>query len=155
MIGKAEYSQPLCTALQIALVDFLATNGIVPSAVAGHSSGEIAAAYAAGALTQTEAVLCSYFRGLAVKKLQRSGRMAAIGMGRIEIEEYLVTGAGVACENSPKSVTISGDADAVRQTVEAIKSRDPSTFTRELRVDVAYHSGKVDWHLHYVTLFDH
>ena len=51
IIGKAEYSQPICTALQIALVDLLATWGIAPSAVVGHSSGEIAAFYAADALT--------------------------------------------------------------------------------------------------------
>jgi acyl transferase domain-containing protein len=43
-IDLPEYSQPLCTALQIALVDLLAEFRIIPSAVIGHSSGEIAAA---------------------------------------------------------------------------------------------------------------
>lgn len=43
-INKPEYSQPLCTALQLALVDLLNSIGIVPDTVVGHSSGEIAAA---------------------------------------------------------------------------------------------------------------
>ncbi len=45
MIHRADYSQPICTALQIALVDLLRTFNLLPSAVIGHSSGEIAAAY--------------------------------------------------------------------------------------------------------------
>ena len=59
----AEFSQPLCTAIQIALVDTLAALGIQPDAVIGHSSGEIAGAYAAGALTAEEAILSALHRG--------------------------------------------------------------------------------------------
>lgn len=43
-INNPAYSQPLCTALQIALVDLLRSFNICPSTVVGHSSGEIAAA---------------------------------------------------------------------------------------------------------------
>lgn len=43
-INKLEYSQPLCTSLQIALVNLLESFGVVPDSVVGHSSGEIAAA---------------------------------------------------------------------------------------------------------------
>lgn len=43
-VNDAEYSQPLCTILQIALVDLLDSFGILPCKVVGHSSGEIAAA---------------------------------------------------------------------------------------------------------------
>jgi acyl transferase domain-containing protein len=50
-VDEAEYSQPLCTALQIALVNTYASIGIRPATVLGHSSGEIAAAYAAGGAT--------------------------------------------------------------------------------------------------------
>jgi acyl transferase domain-containing protein len=43
-IDRPEYSQMLCTALQISLIELLKSYGIVPAAVVGHSSGEIAAA---------------------------------------------------------------------------------------------------------------
>lgn len=55
-VYEAEFSQPLCTALQLGLVDTLAFVGITPAAVVGHSSGEIAAAYTAGALTAEAAI---------------------------------------------------------------------------------------------------
>lgn len=55
-IGHSEVSQPSCTAIQIALVDLLEDLSIRPKSVVGHSSGEIAAAYAAGALTHEAAM---------------------------------------------------------------------------------------------------
>lgn len=79
--NSAEFSQPLCTAVQIALVDTLAYMCAHPSAVVGHSSGEIAAAYAAGVLTAEEAILYAVHRGTVANDQQRPGAMAAIGIG--------------------------------------------------------------------------
>ncbi|KAK5991611.1 Highly reducing polyketide synthase gloL [Cladobotryum mycophilum] len=140
ILNKAEYSQPLCTAVQIALVSFLARCGITPSMVVGHSSGEIAAAYAAGAMTMSESILCSYFRGLAMTRQTRVGGMAAIGLSRAAVLPYLMDGVTVACENSSLSVTISGDIIALEQALDAIKAKEPDVFTRRLPVDQAYHS---------------
>ncbi|PYH93849.1 KR-domain-containing protein [Aspergillus ellipticus CBS 707.79] len=67
-INLAERSQPICTAIQISLTDLLCDWGVLPEIVFGHSSGELAAAYAAGFLTAREAILASYFRGIAVSK---------------------------------------------------------------------------------------
>ncbi|PSN58550.1 hypothetical protein BS50DRAFT_474663, partial [Corynespora cassiicola Philippines] len=64
-VNKAVYCQPLCTALQIALVDLLDSWGVTPHSVTGHSSGEIAAAYAAGSLSLEDAMLVAYERGRA------------------------------------------------------------------------------------------
>jgi acyl transferase domain-containing protein len=62
-ISEAEFSQPLCTTLQVALVDLLTFWGVTPRAVAGHSSGEIAAAYAVGAISKESAWKIAYWRG--------------------------------------------------------------------------------------------
>jgi acyl transferase domain-containing protein len=109
----------------------------------GHSSGEIGAAYATGILTIGEAILCAYFRGFVTQTLSREGSMAAIGLSYQEVQSYLAEGAEIACENSPSSVTISGDPRAVGKTLEAINSKDSEIFTRLLHVNVAYHSSKI------------
>ncbi|KAH8646185.1 putative polyketide synthase [Xylariales sp. PMI_506] len=132
---------PLCTALQLALVNFFAECGVLPSAVVGHSSGEIAAAYAAGALNMSEAIICAYLRGTVMTQQKRKGSMAAIGLGNKEIQPLLSDGVQVACWNSPKSVTISGDSDAVETVLETIKVKEPDVFVRQLRVNMAYHSS--------------
>ncbi|KAL7916704.1 polyketide synthase [Trichoderma velutinum] len=139
-VQQAELSQPLCTAVQIALVDLLFSVGVVPDAVVGHSSGEIAAAYATGALTAKEAIVTSWKRGLAAQKQDKAGAMAAIGLSAEEVFPLLPAGVVVACENSPKSTTISGDAKAVQETVERIRESHPDIVARLLKVDKAYHS---------------
>lgn len=141
-INSVGLSQPLCTALQIALVNFLKRCQVLPNAVVGHSSGEIAAAYAVGVLSQAEAITCAYYRGVAIERVSRPGAMAAIGMGKRAIESYLTPGTQVACENSPDSVTISGDLGEVEKSIDIIKKASPDTFVRQLHVNVAYHSGK-------------
>lgn len=141
IIGKAEYSQPICTALQIALVDLLAAWGITPSAVVGHSSGEIAASYAAGALTMKEAIIAAFYRGYVCKKPRKNGGMAAIGVGRVDVTPYLVPEVKIACENSASSVTLSGDLDLLENVMSNIKKQMPNVLVRRLQVEMAYHSS--------------
>jgi len=137
---SAELSQPLCTAIQIALVDTLKSLAIVPRAVVGHSSGEIAAAYASGALTAGEAITAAHHRGAVTTRQKKEGAMAAIGMSWEETKKYLIPNVTIACDNSPKSVTISGDIDAVKAVVADIKESEPDVLARLLQVDKAYHS---------------
>ncbi|EZF22032.1 hypothetical protein H112_05022 [Trichophyton rubrum D6] len=139
-VHEAEFSQPLCTALQIALVNILYGWGIRPSSVVGHSSGEITAAYASGAITSKLAIIIAYYRGKITKELATKGAMAAVGLGRDQVTPYLEDGVVIACENSPLSVTLSGDAAALKKAVGSIKRDLPDAFCRELRVSVAYHS---------------
>lgn len=141
-VNEAEFSQPLCTALQIALVNVLYGWGIRPSSVVGHSSGEITAAYAAGAITAELAIIIAYYRGKITKELTTKGAMAAVGLGRDQVTPYLEDGVVIACENSPRSVTLSGDATTLQKAVDSIKRDLPDAFCRELRVPVAYHSRK-------------
>lgn len=154
-LGIAELSQPLCTAIQIALVDALDALAIVPDAVVGHSSGEIAAAYAAGALTAEEAIVAAHHRGAVTKIQARAGAMAAIGMSWSDTEPFLLPNVTIACDNSFKSVTISGDADKVKAVVVDIHNARPDVMAKLLQVDKAYHS----YHMaeiggHYRSLID-
>ncbi|KAG9495698.1 hypothetical protein J7337_012254 [Fusarium musae] len=139
-LNNAELSQPLCTAIQLALVNKFSRLGLSPSAIVGHSSGEIAGAYAAGHISMEEAILIAYYRGYVTTKQTLRGGMAAVGMGVQDTSKYLTDGVEVACENSPKSSTISGDAHSVAQVVQAIKEADPDMFARLLKVHMAYHS---------------
>ncbi|KAJ8131695.1 hypothetical protein O1611_g1925 [Lasiodiplodia mahajangana] len=140
-VYKAEFSQPLCTAVQILVINLLRNWGITPAAVLGHSSGEIAAAYASGALTMEEAIICAYLRGRVTKRsTATSGAMAAVGLGPRDIQSYLVDGVVIACENSPSNTTLSGDEDKVVQVLQAVKYDHPDVLARRLQVDMAYHS---------------
>ena len=147
-INQSVIAQPTVTALQIALVDLLASLGITPSAVIGHSSGEIAAAYTAGALTQVDALKVSYYRSFVsvLRKKISSGRgaMIAVGLGEDEVLEYIsriqpeIGKLSIACVNSPHSTTVSGDHAAIVELKTTIES--DSVFNRLLKVDTAYHS---------------
>lgn len=139
-VNTAELSQPLCTAIQVALFNKLSSAGVRPAAVVGHSSGEIAAAYATGSISFEAAIIAAYYRGLVTKQQTLEGAMAAVGLGPKEASGYLVDGVVVACENSPTSITISGDKDKVVEVISKIKSECPDTLTRLLKVDMAYHS---------------
>jgi acyl transferase domain-containing protein len=149
-VNEAIMSQPLCTIIQIALVDLLRSWNITPTAVVGHSSGEIAAAYAAGSLSHKGAVTTAYYRGLVVgtKKEQGiliTGAMAAVRVTQSEVLallDQLQTGtAQIACHNSPRSFTVSGDEIAIHELLDLCSSKD--IWARKLLVDVAYHSSKM------------
>lgn len=142
-ISKAEFSQPLCTAVQIVLVDLMKSWGVTPAAVVGHSSGEIAAAYTTGSLSKREAILAAYFRGVATREKLANGTMAAVGLGADMVRPYLIKGVVVGCENSPNSTTISGDTTAVESVIETLRREIPDVFVRPLRVDNAYHSHQM------------
>ncbi|KAL8910258.1 MAG: hypothetical protein Q9171_004422 [Xanthocarpia ochracea] len=148
-LGVPEISQPICSVLQVALVDELKAWGVTPLKVAGHSSGEIAAAYSIGALSHHDAIAAAYFRGKASAGLKRlKGGMMAVGTSSEEAnklisETKLIGGiVTVACVNSPSSVTLSGDVAALEE-VRAILDRR-SVFARRLKVDVAYHSAHMN-----------
>ena len=142
LINNPELSQTLCGALQIALVNLLARWGISPASVIGHSSGEIGAAYAAGAITVQCAITLSYYRGWLVEKLGQPGAMAAVGLSRGQVASYLQGTVGIACENSPTSVTLSGVQHQLEAVLHTIKTDRPETHCRMLRVNRAYHSGQ-------------
>ncbi|KAI0429925.1 beta-ketoacyl synthase domain-containing protein [Xylaria sp. FL1042] len=145
-LKEAEVAQPATTALQIALIDLFSSLGIRPMCVVGHSSGEIAAAYAAGALTHKSAIDAAYRRGVYSGEAKRrnpvQGSMLAVGLGEDGIISYIQQVKSgrlcVACVNSPQSTTISGDIKALDDLKQILDAE--SIFARRLRVDTAYHS---------------
>ena len=150
-INDVEYGQPLCTILQIALVDLLCSWNILPSAMVGHSSGEIVAAYCRGALSKGDALKVAYYRGLLYSRMQMGssssqGAMMAVGLSESQALDWIdrVTGGSVviACVNSPSSVTLSGDATGIGKLYDILKLE--GIFVRKLKVDGAYHSPHMD-----------
>jgi acyl transferase domain-containing protein len=146
-LGEAAVAQPLTCAVQIVLVDLLHSAGIKFQSIVGHSSGEIAAAYAAGFLSRRDAIRIAYYRGFHSKLAEgpsgQKGAMIAVGtsyedaMELCALEDFdgrIV----VAASNSPTSVTISGDIDAIEEVKVILEEEDK--FVRSLRVDKAYHS---------------
>ena len=146
IIHSAHISQPACTALQCALVDLLSSWAIHPFSVTGHSSGEIAAAYAAGILSLEVCMAIAYYRGVVAKTLEDSmetpGGMLAVGANQEDTQALIDASpygeAIIACINSPDSMTISGDADQISQIQKV--ANDRSIWNRRLKVNVAYHS---------------
>jgi NADPH:quinone reductase-like Zn-dependent oxidoreductase/ubiquinone/menaquinone biosynthesis C-methylase UbiE len=149
-VNEAAFSLPLSTAIQIALVRLLWSWGITPTAVSSHSSGEVAAAYAAGALTCRAAIGITYIRGsLTLKPETRGvnggnpkGGMMAIGLSRDQTNAYIskITSGclTVACVNSPCSVTVSGDIEAIDELEQVLAIE--KVFARRLKVTEAFHS---------------
>lgn len=148
-LDEACIAQPLCTAVQILLVDLLQQANIQLDCVVGHSSGEIGAAYAAGYLTARDAIVIAYYRGLYVSLASSpngqdiAGAMVAVGTSLAEATEICQMSEfegriAVAASNSPSSVTISGDEDAIVEL--QVMLDDEKKFNRRLKVDKAYHS---------------
>ncbi|CAG7922469.1 unnamed protein product [Penicillium olsonii] len=143
MVTETSFGMPLCAAIQISLVRLLEAWGITPAAVSSHSSGEIAAAYTVGALSYRSAMAACFSRCEIASGLQEShGAMMAVGLGAPEVGELLRdihTGiAKIACINSPSSVTLSGDVEAIDELEAILKGRN--VFARRLRVRTAFHS---------------
>ena len=148
LVNQAHISQPICTAIQIGLTDLFSSWGIKPSAVIGHSSGEIGAAYATGAITMESAMEAAYYRGQAALRMKSRysflhGAMLAVGESSVAVKKMIsslqLNTVAIACENSPNSVTASGDAEEI--DLLAAELEDRCVFNRKLRVDVAYHSS--------------
>nr|AEJ54468.1 reducing polyketide synthase [Dolichousnea longissima]AEJ54469.1 reducing polyketide synthase [Dolichousnea longissima] len=152
-LGQASVSQPACTAIQIALVLMLRSWGVRPATVTGHSSGEIAAAFAADALSLQSCMAIAFHRGEAAARLQKEhpeikGGMLALGVSE-GVATSLINDLGlagsvvVACINSPSSITVSGDVNGIDRLQSEAAHR--ALFSRRLHVDVAYHSHHLKW----------
>ena len=142
---RTELAQPALFALQVAILEWLRAHGLKAEAMVGHSVGEVAAAFVAGILPLADACRVIAVRSQAQGRTAGAGRMAALGMSAdaaavaIQPYEERLTIAGV---NSPSSVTVAGDADAITALGDELK--DSGIFFRELALDYAFHSRVMD-----------
>ena len=144
LLRSPEFSQPLVTALQLVLMAILEDWGVTPHTVVGHSSGELAAACAAGYLSKEDALKAAFYRGQAAKLCKANLApvgMMAVGLGPEQVMPYMQGSTDtiqIACFNSPNSVTLSG----CLSSLEDVKAHliEDGHFARLLQVNLAYHS---------------
>lgn len=150
-LDRATIGQALLFAIQSALVQCLADRGLEPDAVAGHSVGEVAAAWCAGALSLGDAVQVIQARASTLETLHGTGGMAAVLSGAETLEPILasfldempqVGDITLAADNNPRSTTISGPVEALEAFIRFSKSR--RLAVKRLAVPYPYHSAAVE-----------
>ncbi len=144
-MDETAIAQPAIFALQVALAALWQSWGIRPAAVVGHSVGEVAAAHVAGMLSLREGARVIFQRGRCMDLAGENGRMIAAALTWTQAEEIVAPWAGrvsIAALNSPNSITLSGDADAIEAIAAQLEER--SIFCRPLRVSYAFHSHQME-----------
>ena len=144
-LNEVDVLQPALFAIQIALAGLWRSWGVEPNAVVGHSMGEVAAAYVAGALSLEDAARVICIRSKLVKRTIGQGAMASV---ELSIEDARLAIAGyedrvsIAVSTSPASTVLSGDPVALAEILEQLQHRD--VFCRMVKVDFASHSPQMD-----------
>ncbi|RAK89718.1 ketoacyl-synt-domain-containing protein [Aspergillus costaricaensis CBS 115574] len=146
-LKSAAILQPLCTAIQLGLLALLRHAGIEFDTIIGHSSGEIAAAYAAGCISRDDAIRISFYRGLHGTSTEKDGAMAAIKLSPAAVFEIieglsLSSHVCIAAYNSQESVTVSGDTMAIDLLISVATAANIAA--KKLTVDIAYHSSHME-----------
>jgi phthiocerol/phenolphthiocerol synthesis type-I polyketide synthase C len=146
-LDRTEIGQPALFAIQVGLTRMLERAGVRPAAVCGHSVGEVAAAWASGALSLESAVRVIHERAAHQALTRGQGAMTAVELGEdkmgfllaeLGLERELV----IAAENASSSVTVAGDATALAQ-LETVLARREVAF-RRLALEYAFHSRAMD-----------
>ncbi|WP_206442202.1 type I polyketide synthase, partial [Streptomyces boncukensis] len=144
-LHQTAYAQPALFAIEVALFHLVDSWGLRAGYLMGHSVGEIAAAHVAGALSLTDACALVAARGRLMQSVAEPGAMAALQGSADDVAELLAGRAddvGIAAVNSPSSVVISGNRDAVHETAAAWRDRGRKAGT--LRTSHAFHSPHMD-----------
>jgi acyl transferase domain-containing protein/acyl carrier protein len=144
-LSTIDVIQPALFAVQAALAALWRSWGLEPGAVVGHSMGEVAAGYVAGAMSLDAAARIICRRSRLLRRISGKGLMAVVELSLVEAEAALKgyeDRLSVAVSNSPRSTVISGDPAAVNEVVERLNA--DGIFCRHVKVDVASHSPQVD-----------
>ncbi|QUR67889.1 type I polyketide synthase [Mycobacterium spongiae] len=143
-LDRVDVVQPALFAVMVALAKLWQSVGVRPDAVIGHSQGEIAAAYVAGALSLRDAARVVTLRSKLLTALAGPGGMVSIACGAKQVRELLAPFGdriGIAAVNGPSAVVVSGDVAALEELVG--RCADQDLRTRRIEVDYASHSVEV------------
>ena len=148
-ISDNSIAQPTTFAIQYATAQLLMSWRIYPSAVLGHSLGELAAACVAGIITLKEAVHLVLTRSSLQDQCPSNGRMAALGMSEEKAKSLLdelklSPTLSIAAINDAESVTVSGDLQSVEALSQHIAMYEKNTFWRVLGTKRAFHSSHME-----------
>ncbi len=148
MVAETQYAQPCLTAIQVGLTRLLASLGIVPKVVLGHSVGEIAAAEAAGILTLEDAARLIFERGRTLQRSHGQGRMAALEVDAAEAAAIVARHPGrlaLAAVNASRACVLSGDEALLESCMTELKAR--GARAKMLAGAYAFHSHQMDPHV--------
>jgi acyl transferase domain-containing protein len=143
-VGQTAIAQPALFAIQTSLVALWASWNIRPSALVGHSVGEIGALHAAGALSLSEAARVVVKRGLIMQAATGRGRMAAVSLSEADAQAVVERYSGrldIAAVNGPRSVVLSGMRDALLDVLAELQAQ--GVEARDLQLDYAFHSAQM------------
>ncbi|HEX2316836.1 MAG TPA: SDR family NAD(P)-dependent oxidoreductase, partial [Thermomonospora sp.] len=144
-LERVDVVQPVLWAVMISLAEVWKHAGVRPEAVVGHSQGEIAAAYVAGALTLEDSAKIVALRSQAITAITGHGGMAAIPLPSSTVAERITEygdALSIAAVNGPAATVVSGDADAIARLVAAYE--EEGVRARRVPVDYASHSAHVE-----------
>ena len=154
-LNEVQLAQPVIFMVQCALIELFKTWGVYPDCVVGHSSGEVAAAYACGALTLADATRLVFHRATLQQRVAGSGRMLAIGLDRPGVEQLLdaldvpfrldadrSVEVEIACENAPANTVVCGPEAALQPVIEEADRRQLQHVL--IPGNIAFHSRAMD-----------